>query len=93
MGALIPLLKHLPTILPMVIELVKIAEKIFGGGKGEDKKNFVAPIVRQAILAIEGFGGKEIVDEDKFSDGVGKVVDGVVTILNATGVFKRENVG
>lgn len=92
MGALIPLLKYLPTVLPMVVELVKIAEKIFGNGNGGSKKDFVAPIVKQAILALEGFSGKDIIDEDKFSDGVGKVVDGVVAILNATGAFKKDNV-
>jgi hypothetical protein len=90
MGGVLALLKHLPTILPAVIEAVKLAESIFGRGKGEVKKAWVVSAVKSAILAIEGLSQKDIVDDQLFSEGVGDVVDGVVKILNATGKFGRE---
>jgi hypothetical protein len=86
------LLKHLPTIIPLVIEAVKLAEKIFGGKKGEIKKEYVVNLVKVAILSIEGFSQKDIVDETLFAEGVGSVVDGVVKILNATKKFNAETV-
>lgn len=82
------LLKYLPTLLPLVIEAVKLAEALFSGsGTGAEKRGYVVKLVKTAILAAEVVAENDIVDEDLFSDGVGFVVDGVVAILNSTKKF------
>lgn len=91
MGALGAVFKILPVVLPAALEAIKLVEKLFGGGKGEDKKGFVVSLVRTLILSAEGIKGEDIVDEDKVAEGAGKVVDGLVDILNATGVFGNDD--
>jgi len=96
MGGVFVLLKHLPTIIPLVIEAVKAAEKLFGSKKGELKKEYVVNLAKVAILSVEGISQKDIVDEELFSEGVGEgvgsIVDGVVKVLNSTKKFSPEAV-
>jgi hypothetical protein len=92
MSGVFALLKHLPTIIPLVIEAVKAAEKLFGSKKGELKKEYVVNLVKVAILSVEGISQKDIVDENLFSEGVGDIVDGVVKVLNSTKKFNADAV-
>ena len=85
------LLKHLPTILPLIVATVKSVEALLGGGAGESKRALVVEFVKLAILAAEGVTGKDIVDEELFAEGVGDIVDGVVAILNSTGKFGNDD--
>lgn len=91
MGALVGLFKVLPIVLPTALEIIKLVEKIFGDDAGEEKRAIVVQVVRAAIVAAEDIKGSDIVDEGAFSEGIGSVVDGLVKILNATGVFKKDN--
>jgi len=79
----------LPTILPAIVSVVQTVEGFFGGGKGEVKRAAVAEIVLQLLKAYEGISDTDVVEEEELAEGVGQVIDGVVAILNATGVFKR----
>lgn len=87
------ILKVLPVVLPIVFDAVRFVEKLFGSGKGEEKRSAAVEVVKIAVMAVEGISGKDLVENEEFAEGVGMVVDGVVKILNASGVFKKENLG
>lgn len=86
------LIKVLPIALPIAIDAVRLVEKLFGGGNGDTKRSAAVEIVKIAVVAAEGITKKDLVDNDKFAEGVGKIVDGIVLVLNSTGQFKKENV-
>ncbi len=81
------LLKYLPTILPIIIEAIKLVEKIFGSGQGPAKLAAVVSLVKVAVFAVEGITEKDIVDDELFSEGIEELVSGIVKILNSTGKF------
>jgi hypothetical protein len=64
--------------------IVNGVEGLFGAKTGTDKKNAAVTFVQSAISATDAIANKQIVDEAKFSDGLGKVIDGVVACLNAS---------
>ncbi len=59
-------------------------EALFGGKSGNDKKEAALSFVGAALSMTEAIGQKDIVDEDKFRDGLGKIIDGTVECLNAS---------
>lgn len=72
---------------------IQLAEIVFAqigkANAGGDKKELVKTLVKQAILTGEGISQKDIIDEDKFTDGLDKAVDGVVAMLNASVWYKK----
>jgi len=60
------------------------AEGLFGAKSGNDKKNAVLSFVQSAISMTDAVASKQVIDQAKFSDGLGKVIDGVVACLNAS---------
>ena len=66
-------------------------EGLFGAKTGTDKKNAALTFVQSAISATDAISNKQIVDPAKFSDGLGKVIDGVVGCLNASVWAKKAN--
>jgi hypothetical protein len=64
--------------------MVQGVEGLFGHKSGSDKKNAVLSFVSTAISATDAVAGNNIVDGNKFQDGLGKVIDGVVQCLNAS---------
>lgn len=83
--------KVLPVVLPAVIDAVRLIEKLFGSGGGSEKRSAVVDIAKIVIRGTEYFSKKDLVDDEKFAGGIGKVVDGIVDMLNATGEFQEEN--
>ncbi len=67
--------------IPAVVHGV---EAIFGGKSGTEKKDAALSFVSAALNLGEAVTAREIVDEDKFRDGLSKVIDGVVQCLNAS---------
>ncbi len=80
MNVLANLLQGL-TFVPGIVEL---AEEIFGAKNGATKRAAALSFVNSAVCATDQVAGKTIVDPNKFQDGLGKVIDGVVTCLNAS---------
>ena len=72
-------------ILPLAIRTV---EKLFGKGKGIDKKTAVIDLIEDLIVSGETFAGKEIVDQTAFKSGLNMTIDGIVKMLNATVWYK-----
>lgn len=84
------LVKLLPTILPMIPAVVKLVEKLLGGGKGNEKKELATEILKVLIPVIEKATGKDLVDDKDFAEAIGEVIDGVVGAMNATGAFRKD---
>jgi hypothetical protein len=69
------------SLAPAVINGV---EGLFGAKTGTDKKSVALTFVQSAISVTDAVTNKQIVDQAKFTDGLGKVIDGVVACLNAS---------
>ncbi len=69
------------SLAPVVINGM---EGLLGPKTGADKKSAALNFVQSAISVTDAISNKQIVDPAKFSDGLGKVIDGVVACLNAS---------
>lgn len=59
-------------------------EALFGSKSGNEKKEAALSFVGSALSLTEAVSTREIVDADKFKEGLGKIIDGVVQCLNAS---------
>jgi hypothetical protein len=64
--------------------LCQITEGLFGSKSGSDKKAAAISFAEAAVGVTDAVANKNIVDNGKFQDGLGKVIDGVVACLNAS---------
>ena len=80
MNFLATLLKGI-AFVPAVVQGV---EAVFGSKTGNEKKENALNFVSSALSVTEAIAQKDIVDEDKFRDGLGKIIDGTVACLNAS---------
>lgn len=67
--------------LPTVVNGI---EGLFGGRSGEEKKNSALTFAAAVLHLSEAVEKREVVDVDKFKDGLSKVIDGTVQCLNAS---------
>jgi hypothetical protein len=65
-------------------------EALFGNKSGNDKKEAALSFVGAALSLTEAVVNKDIADEAKFRDGLGKIIDGVVACLNASAWAKGQ---
>ena len=68
-------------LLPSIIQGV---EALYGAKSGEQKKDAALSIVQAAIGVADAVQQKTVVDAGGFTKGLGAIVDGVVTCLNAS---------
>lgn len=59
-------------------------EGLFGSKSGNEKKESALTFVSAAISMTEAISQRDIVDAEKFRDGLSKVIDGTVQCLNAS---------
>ena len=64
-------------------------EGIFGAKSGSNKKDAALSFVNSALSVTEALASREIVDQDKFTDGLSKIIDGTVQCLNASAWAKK----
>jgi hypothetical protein len=76
--------------ISFVPAIVHGIEALFGSKTGSDKKEAALSFVTAALSMSEAVAQREIVDEGKFRDGLGKVIDGVVQCLNASAWAKAK---
>ena len=69
------------SFLPSIVSAV---EGLFGSKSGSQKKDAALSFVGAALNLGEALSEKQVVDEDKFRDGLSKIIDGVVQCLNAS---------
>jgi hypothetical protein len=65
-------------------------EALFGSKSGSDKKEAALSFVGAALSLTDAIANKDIVDEGKFKDGLGKIIDGVVQCLNSSAWAKTQ---
>ena len=85
MNFLANLLKGI-AFIPAVVNGV---EGLFGGRSGGDKKEAALSFASAALGVTEAVASRDIIDEEKFRDGLGKVIDGAVQCLNASSWAKK----
>ena len=78
------MLSWITTVLPWVIGAVRWAEQFFGPKTGDQKLKAVLDLFR---LSFPTEGDSEA--QAKALEGVKMIVNGIVIVLNATGVFTR----
>jgi hypothetical protein len=69
------------SFLPSIVSAV---EGLFGSKSGSQKKDAALSFIGAALNLGEALSEKQVVDEDKFRDGLSKIIDGVVQCLNAS---------
>lgn len=88
-------LTALPQIIGLVrglLELIRTAEDLLAGGqRGEQKKALVLDLLDAAIGLGDKLGIREAADVDRgqLRAASSVVIDALVSVLNATGVFKH----
>lgn len=85
MGFLAILLRGI-SFVPAIVHGI---EGLLGPKKGGDKKESALAFISAALSIAENVANKDIVDENKFRDGLSKVIDGVVECLNASAWAKK----
>jgi hypothetical protein len=70
--------------IAFVPAIVHGIEALFGAKSGGEKKEAALSFVTSALSMSEAVTAKNIVDEQKFRDGLSKIIDGVVQCLNAS---------
>lgn len=69
--------------------IVQGIEALFGSKTGNNKKEAALSFVSAALSMTEAITQREIVDENKFRDGLSKIIDGTVQCLNASAWAKN----
>jgi hypothetical protein len=70
--------------IAFVPSVVQGIEGLLRGKSGQEKKDSALSFVQAALSMTEAVTARDIVDEPKFRDGLGKVIDGTVQCLNAS---------
>jgi hypothetical protein len=70
--------------ISFVPALVQGIEGLFGNRSGADKKDAALSFVSAALSLTDAVTSRQIVDETKFKDGLGKIIDGTVQCLNSS---------
>lgn len=71
--------------------IVQGIEGLFGTKSGDQKKGAAMSFVSAALSLTEAIANKDIVDNNAFTDGIGKIIDGTVQCLNASVWAKSKN--
>jgi len=78
------LLPKLMQAIGFVPTIVNSIESLFGKRPGADKKDAAMSFLQAALSMSEAVTSRQIVDEVKFKEGLGRVIDGTVECLNAS---------
>jgi len=70
--------------IAFVRPLVTAIESLFAGKSGPEKKDAAMSFLESALSTVDAIAAKDIVDPEKFKDGMSKIVDGTVECLNAS---------
>ena len=64
--------------------LVSGIEGLLGGRSGAEKKDAAMSFLENAIATVDAVAAREIVNPEKFREGISKIIDGTVQCLNAS---------
>ncbi len=77
-------LDQLLKAIAFVPALVNGIEGLFGNKSGIEKKDAAMTFLQNALATIDAVAAREIVEPEKFRDGISKIIDGTVECLNAS---------
>ncbi|HSA93465.1 MAG TPA: hypothetical protein VLE48_10675 [Terriglobales bacterium] len=69
------------SFIPVIVHGI---ESLLGSRSGAEKKQSALDFVAAALSLSEAVTGRDVVDEEKFRNGLSKIIDGVVECLNAS---------
>jgi hypothetical protein len=72
---------HAMALVPAVVDSI---EGLFGRHSGREKKESAMSFVLAALHLRESVASREVVDENKFKEGLSKMIDGAVECLKAS---------
>jgi hypothetical protein len=70
--------------IAFVPALVNGIEGLFGAKPGAEKKDAAMSFLQNALSTIDAVAAREIVDPEKFKNGISQIIDGTVACLNAS---------
>ena len=70
--------------IAFVPALVSGIEGLFGNKPGADKKTAAMSFLENALAMTDAVAAREIINPEKFKDGISKIIDGAVECLNAS---------
>jgi hypothetical protein len=74
----------------LVPGVVNSIEGLFGRHSGREKKESAMAFVLAALHLRESVENGEVVDEERFKQGLSKMIDGAAECLNASGWAQKE---
>lgn len=84
------LLGTVTKIIPLALGLITAVEKIFGAGKGQEKKDAYLEGIMAALGVVESVTNKDLVDNAEFRTLLGNLADNVVSINNFIRDFRAK---
>jgi hypothetical protein len=70
--------------IAFVPAVVNGIEGLFSHRTGTEKKDAALSFLQAALSMSSAVANRQVVDHEKFKDGLGKVIDGTVECLNAS---------
>lgn len=70
--------------------LVNGIEGLFGSKSGAEKKSAAMSFLENALATVDAVAARDIVDPEKFKDGISKIIDGTVDCFNASAWAKEQ---
>jgi hypothetical protein len=70
--------------IAFVPALVNGIEGLFGDKPGSEKKDAAMSFLQNALSTIDAVAAREIIEPEKFKNGISMIIDGVVACLNAS---------
>jgi hypothetical protein len=75
--------------IAFVPALVSGIEGLFGDKPGSEKKDAAMSFLQNALAMTDAIAAREIINPDKFRDGISMIIDGTVKCLNASTWCKK----
>ncbi len=70
--------------IAFVPALVSGIESLFANKSGSEKKDAAMLFLQNALSTVDAVAAREIIDPEKFKQGISEIIDGTVTCLNAS---------
>ena len=77
-------LSQLLRAIAFVPALVNAIESMFGSKPGAEKKDAAMSFLQNALATVDAVAAREIVNPEKFKNGISEIIDGTVMCLNAS---------
>jgi hypothetical protein len=76
--------------IAFVPALVSGIEGLFGDKPGTEKKDAAMSFLQNALAMTDQIAAREIIEPEKFKNGISKIIDGTVDCLNASTWCKHQ---